>query len=159
MVAQEVRGPEAVGRNEYPDRPVPSVSALVFRDDAVLLVKRRDEPNRGAWSPPGGSLELGETVEDAAAREAFEETGVTIRPVRVVDVRDLIRRTTDGRIQWHYVLLIVLSEYVVGDPFPASDAENARFIPLAALAEYDLTSSAGEVLERAAAAPAPDGQG
>ncbi len=158
MVAQEARRAGVVGRNEYPDRPVPCVSALVFRDAAVLLVKRRNEPNRGAWSPPGGSLELGETVEGAAARETFEETGVTIRPVRVVDVRNFVRRRTDGRVQWHYVLLNVLSEYVAGEPFPASDAENARFIPLAALAEYDLTSSAREVLERAASARAPDGQ-
>jgi len=51
--------------NEFPDRPIPAVGAIVFRDGAVLLVKRRNEPSRGRWSVPGGSLEAGETVEAA----------------------------------------------------------------------------------------------
>jgi ADP-ribose pyrophosphatase len=135
--------------NEFPERPVPAVSALVFRDGAVLLVKRRDEPSRGLWSPPGGSLELGETVEQAAAREALEETGVTVLPGRIVEVRDVVLRNGEGRIQWHYVLFAVLCEYVSGEPFPASDAENARFILLKDLGEYELTPTAREALEAA----------
>lgn len=136
-------------RNEYPDGPVPAVSALVFRSGGVLLVKRRDEPSRGLCGPPGGSLELGETVEEAAARETLEETGVTVRPLRVVDTRDVIVRDGSGRLRWHYVLVVVLCEPVAGNPFPASDAENARFLPLAELGEYDLTPTAREAIERA----------
>ncbi len=141
--------------NEFPDRPVPAVSALVFRDGAVLLVKRRDEPNRGLWSPPGGSLELGETVEAAAAREALEETGVTARPVRVVGVRDVIVADASGQIEWHYALFAVLCQYVSGEPYPASDAENAHFILLKDLGEYDLTPTAREALERASRMRSP----
>ncbi len=141
--------------NEFPDRPVPAVAALVFRDGSVLLVKRRDEPNRGRWSPPGGSLEIGETVEAAAARETLEETGVTVRPVRVVDVRDFVDRGPDGRVRWHYVLMNVLCEYVSGDPYPASDADNARFIPLKELGEYEITATAQEALERASRMRSP----
>ncbi len=141
--------------NEYPERPVPAVSALVFRDGAVLLVKRRDEPSRGLWSPPGGSLELGETVEAAAAREALEETGVTARPVRVVGVRDVIVTDSGSSIRWHYVLFAVLCEYVSGEPFPASDAENARFILLKDLGEYELTPTAREALEAASGMRTP----
>ena len=142
-------------RNEFPDRPVPAVSALVLRAGSVLLVKRRDEPSKGLWSPPGGSLELGETVEAAAAREALEETGVAVRPVQVVDVRDVIVQDPDGRVRWHYVLFGVLCEYVSGEPFPASDAENARFLPLRELGEYDVTPTAREVLERVAGMRSP----
>lgn len=142
-------------RNEFPDRPVPAVSALVLRAGSVLLVKRRDEPSKGLWSPPGGSLELGETVEAAAAREALEETGVAVRPVRVVDVRDVIVQDPDGRVRWHYVLFGVLCEYVSGEPFPATDAENARFLPLRELGEYDITPAAREVLERVAGMRSP----
>ena len=121
--------------NEFPERPVPAVSALVFRDGAVLLVKRRDEPSRGFWSPPGGSVEVGETVEEAATREALEETGVRAGANRVLGVRDIILRDSGGKVRWHYVLFAVLCDYVSGEPFPASDAENARFIPLKALWE------------------------
>lgn len=141
--------------NEFPHRPVPAVSALVFRDGAVLLVKRRDEPNRGRWSPPGGQLELGETVEQGAVREALEETGVAVRPLRVVDVRDFVTREGDGRVRWHYVLMAVLCEYVGGEPFPASDADNARFIPLKELGEYEVTATAQEALERASRMRSP----
>ena len=135
--------------NEFPDRPVPAVSALVFRDGAVLMVKRRDEPGRGQWSPPGGSVEVGETVEQAAAREALEETGVIARPDRVLDLRNVLLRDGRGTVQWHYVLFAVLCEYVSGEPFPASDAENARFILLKDLVEYELTPTAREALEAA----------
>jgi len=144
-----------VSPNEFPERPVPAVSALVFRDGAVLLVKRRDEPSRGVWSPPGGSVELGETVQQAAAREALEETGVASRPDRIVDVRDVILRDGGGRIQWHYVLFAVLCDYVSGEPFPASDADNARFILLKDLGEYELTPTAREALERASRMRSP----
>lgn len=141
--------------NEYPDRPIPAVSALVFRDGAVLLVKRRDEPSRGLWSPPGGALELGETVEAAAAREALEETGVHARPVRVVGVRDVILADAAGPVRWHYILFAVLCEYMSGEPYPASDAENARFILLKDLGEYELTPAAREALEEASRMRSP----
>ncbi len=139
-----------VGRNEYPDRPVPGVGSIVFRGDAVLLVKRRDEPNRGLWSIPGGSVELGETAEEAAERETLEETGVVVRSVRVAEVNSLILRDPVGRVRWHYILIDILCEWVSGEPSPATDADNARFIPLAELGEYDLTPTAREALERVA---------
>jgi ADP-ribose pyrophosphatase YjhB (NUDIX family) len=142
-------------RHEFPDRPVPAVSAIVFRDGSVLLVKRRDEPSRGLWSPPGGSVELGETVEAAAARETLEETGVRVRPLRVVDLREVIQADPGGRWRWHYVLFAVLCEYLEGDPFPGSDAENACFLPLRELGEYEVTPTAREALERVAGTRPP----
>jgi len=70
--------PTMASPNEFPARPVPAVGAIVFRDGAVLLVKRGQEPNRGRWSVPGGTLEAGETVEQGAARETLEETGIVL---------------------------------------------------------------------------------
>ena len=138
-------------RNEFPTHPVPAVGAVVFRDGAVLLVKRGADPNRGLWSFPGGALEIGETVEAAAARETLEETRVDVRPVRVLDVRDFLQ--LEGRqVRWHYVLIDVLCEYVRGEPFPATDAANARFIPLRELGEYKVAPTALEVLRTALAA-------
>ncbi len=125
---------------------MPAVGAIVFRDGAVLLVKRGAEPNRSRWSLPGGSLEIGETVEAGAVRETREETGVDVQPLRVLDVRNFIERK-DGEVRWHYVLIDVLCEYLRGDPFPATDAENARLIPLRELGEYDVVPTALEVLQ------------
>ena len=131
--------------HEFPARPVPAVGAVVFRKGSVLMVKRGSDPNRGRWSLPGGALEAGETVEAGSARETLEETGVVVRPVRVVDVRDFI--VFDGtRVRWHFVLVCVLCEYVRGDPIPATDAANAKFLPLDEIGEYDVTSTSLDVL-------------
>ena len=135
--------------NEYPSTPVPAVGAIVFRSSDILLVKRGSEPNRGRWSVPGGALEAGETVEAAAVREVLEETGLEVRAMRVADVRDLIELGADGRVRWHYVLIDVLCDYVRGEPRPSSDAENARFVPLRELSDYDVTPTALEAIERA----------
>lgn len=129
---------------------MPAVGAVVFRERAVLLVKRAGEPNKGRWSLPGGALEIGETVEAAAVRETREETGVDVRPLRVLDVRDFIERK--GRqVRWHYVLIDVLCEYVRGEPIPATDAENTGFIPLRDLGEYDVVPEALEILQMTSA--------
>jgi len=138
-------------RNEFPQRPVPAVGAIVFRDGAVLLVKRGAEPNKGRWSLPGGALEIGETVEAAAVRETLEETRVDVRTLRVFDVRDFIH-LEGTQVRWHYVLIDVLCEFIGGSPFPGTDAENARFVPFRELGEYDVAPAALEVLQAASAA-------
>ena len=134
--------------NEFPKRPVPAVGAIVFRDGEVLLVKRGAEPNQGRWSLPGGVLEVGETVEAAAVRETLEETGVTVQPERVFTVLDFIDFEGE-QVHWHYVLIDLVCEYVRGEPFPGTDADNARFIPVRELGDYDVIPAALEVLRRA----------
>eukprot|EP00241_Pyramimonas_parkeae_P010639 CAMPEP_0114263990 /NCGR_PEP_ID=MMETSP0058-20121206/22900_1 /TAXON_ID=36894 /ORGANISM="Pyramimonas parkeae, CCMP726" /LENGTH=238 /DNA_ID=CAMNT_0001380499 /DNA_START=25 /DNA_END=741 /DNA_ORIENTATION=- len=74
-------------KREYPDAPRVGVGVVVLREapgtrrPEVLLVQRGKEPDKGHWSVPGGGLELGERVEDCAAREVLEETGLTIKTV------------------------------------------------------------------------------
>lgn len=137
-------------RSEFPKFPVPAVGAVVFRGDAVLLVKRGSEPNKGRWSIPGGALEVGETVEAGVVREVREETGVHVRAMRAIEVRDYLESDGD-RVRWQYVLIDMLCEYIEGEPFPASDADHARFIPLRELGEYDIAPAALEVVQAAAA--------
>lgn len=129
---------------------MPAVGSIVFRDGAVLLVKRGTEPNMGRWSLPGGLLEIGETVESAAVRETLEETRIRVRAHRLFDVGDFIR-LDGGRVRWHYVLIDILCEFLEGEPFPESDASNARFVPLTELGEYDVTETTLDVIRRAAA--------
>jgi len=137
------------GSAEFPKEPVPAVGALVFRGEEVLLVKRGTEPNKGFWSIPGGVLEVGETVQEAVVRETREETNVLVQPRKVFGVSDYIE-SNGSAVTWHYILIDVLCDYVSGEPFPATDAENARFIPLRELGEYDLAPAALEVVQAAA---------
>ena len=139
---------------EFPARPIPGAGAIVFRDSRVLLVRRGAPPNQGRWSVPGGAVEIGETVERAAVRETREETGVDVAPSGVVWVTDYIERDGD-RVRWHYVLVDVLCTYLRGEPLPASDAENARFVELRELGELDIAREALDIIGKAAAARAP----
>ena len=127
---------------EYPEGPVPAAAGVVFRVDDVLMIKRGGPPHQGRWSVPGGSVEVGETVEAAVAREVLEETGVRVRAVKVVLVHDLIERDPKGRVRFHYAIADILCEYVEGAPMPASDVVNARWIPVRELHEYDVSEGA-----------------
>ncbi len=113
--------------HEYPDHPRVGVGIIVRRGDAVLLVRRGKPPGLGEWSLPGGSQELGETLFETAAREALEETGVTVRPVSVLTGVDNIERDADGRVRFHYTIIDVLADWVSGEPVPGDDATAARW--------------------------------
>jgi len=127
---------------EYPERPVPAAAGVVFRVNDILMVKRGGPPHQGRWSVPGGAVEEGETVESAVVRELLEETAVRVRPVKVVLVHDLVERDPKGRVRFHYAIVDILCEYVEGDPMPASDAVNARWVPVRELHEYDVSEGA-----------------
>lgn len=112
---------------EYPDRPIVGVGAVIFDKDRVLLVKRGHAPMQGEWSLPGGALELGETLEDGVRREVFEETGLTVEPISIVEVFDRIARDQAGRVQFHYVLVDYLCRVTGGSAACASDAVDLRW--------------------------------
>jgi len=118
--------PEADG--SYPDTPRPAVGAVVFKDDAVLLVQRAKAPAQGMWAIPGGSVRLGETLQAAAEREVLEETGVVIRAGDPVLVFDTIQRDNRGIVQYHYVIVDLAAGYVSGTPQAADDAADARWV-------------------------------
>jgi 8-oxo-dGTP diphosphatase len=127
--------------NEYPDSPQIAVGAVVFRENRVLLVKRSQPPGRGLWAIPGGRLELGETLKEAAQREVREETGVIIRAGDPVYTFDLIERDDQGRIRFHYVIVDLLADYISGNSHPSSDACEARWIAPRELKELPVTKS------------------
>ena len=94
-------------QRDYPDRPIVGVGAVVFKDDAVLLIRRAKPPRAGQWSLPGGVQELGETWAECAHREIAEETGVEIELIGLVDVVDAITPDDDARIARHFTLVDV----------------------------------------------------
>jgi mutator protein MutT len=134
----------------FPERPVVSVGAVVVDGNRVLLVKRGNPPLQGEWSLPGGAVELGESLEEAAAREVREETGLDITVGAVVEILDRIHRLTDGRIEYHYVIVDFLcrprSERIL---VCGSDAADARWVPINALRDYRVTPKAVSVIHKA----------
>lgn len=135
-----------------PPRPVAAVLAVVLRGEQVLLVQRANPPDAGLWGFPGGKLEYGETLLEAAARELFEETGVTAAPRRVLDALDVLDRGGDGTLLRQFVLVAVLCEWQEGEPVAADDARDARWIALRELeTAVSLCKDVARVARRAAA--------
>jgi 8-oxo-dGTP diphosphatase len=136
-------------RREYPTAPIPSAHAIVLWGDRVLLVRRARSPSRGRWSVPGGVIELGETVRQAAKREVREECGVEIEAGGVIHVADNIVRDRSGRVQFHYAAIYVQARYVGGEARPASDAAEARWARYEELETLDMHPAARQAIRRA----------
>lgn len=124
------------------------VGALVIRDGKVLLVRRGRAPGKGFWAIPGGAVEIGETLQAAAEREVLEETGISIRAAEPVFVFDLIERDGEGRIAYHYVIVDLGAEYISGEARAADDAEDARWLAPADLAELNVAPVTLELLRK-----------
>ncbi len=113
---------------KYPDAPRVGVGAVVFQDGRVLMIKRGKSPSKGMWSIPGGRLELGETLQEAAEREVFEETGLIVRAGKPLYVFDMVARDDDGRIKYHYIIVDLTAEYIQGELKAGDDADDARWV-------------------------------
>ena len=132
----------------YPEYPMIGVGALIFREGRMLLVKRSKEPGKGLWSIPGGRLELGETIVEAVKREVFEECGVQIDIVRILEVMDNIQRDNDGRIRYHFILIDMLANYISGEPEAQSDADECRWVTPEELDKLDMSPRLRAVIVR-----------
>src|SRR5580658_6658967 len=134
-------------KREYPDAPLVGVGAIIIERDCVVLVKRGHPPLAGEWSIPGGVLEMGETLRQAAAREAFEETGLTVEVGELLGVYDRILRDADGRVRYHYVLIDFLCRRIAGEPQAAGDAAEARWFTRGEVPQLLLAPDTMEVIK------------
>ncbi len=116
------------GKREYPDYPRVGVGAIVIEKERVLLVRRGIPPSLGLWAIPGGSVEIGETLKEAAEREILEETGVRIEADRPVYSFDFIERDENGEIRFHYVIVDLMARYAGGEVRAADDAADAKWL-------------------------------
>jgi 8-oxo-dGTP diphosphatase len=132
------------------------VGGVVIDNGRALLIRRGSEPLLGEWSIPGGTLELGETLEQGVARELFEETGLTVRVIELIEVFDRIylesaAGTGEGKKgpRFHYVIVDYLCERVAGEAMAGSDVTDVAFAREEELSKYNLTATAMRILRKA----------
>jgi 8-oxo-dGTP diphosphatase len=143
---------------EYPDRPVVGVGGVVIEDGRALLIRRGSEPLRGEWSIPGGTLELGESLEQGVARELLEETGLEVRVVELIEVFDRIFEDDEAsaggalekkRPKYHFVIADYLCQRIAGEAAAACDVTHVAFAREEELAGFGLTETATRILRKA----------
>jgi 8-oxo-dGTP diphosphatase len=113
---------------QYPNHPRVAVGAVVFKEDKVLLVLRGKPPAENQWSIPGGCVELGETLQEAAEREISEETGIIIQAKKPIYTFDVIERDENGCFRFHYVIVDVAADYVGGELRAGDDAVDVSWV-------------------------------
>ncbi|MGP3698962.1 NUDIX hydrolase [Rhodobacter sp. NSM] len=122
-------------------RPIVATIATVFKDGHVLLVRRANPPDAGKWGFPGGKVELGEPLGEAAARELLEETGIQAAARQVFTAVDAFDHDETGQVRHHYVLVAILCSWISGEPVAGDDALEVRWFPLDTLGSEDLALS------------------
>ncbi len=126
--------------------PIIGVGALVFHNHQVLLVKRRYAPNAGQWAIPGGKQQFGETLQQTAEREIFEETGIRIRAGKPVYTFEFIEHNDNGTPERHYVVIDLASTWLDGTPAGADDALDARWFRADELNSYPVNTTTLDLL-------------
>ena len=153
----------ALSDREYPTRPIVGVGAVVLVTSGiapaigwsepltrtgVVLVRRRFEPLAGQWSLPGGTLEVGETLESGVAREMVEETGLIVDVGSIVEVFDRIFRDADGRVRYHYVLVDYVCDARAGRLAAGSDVDDVAVVDPDRLSPFALLPKTLEVIRK-----------
>jgi 8-oxo-dGTP diphosphatase len=138
---------------EYPDKPVVGVGGVVIENGRALLIKRGSEPLLGQWSIPGGTLELGESLQEGVARELLEETGLEVEVLDMIEAFDRIFLDTSApdpgkrsRPKYHYVIVDYLCERVGGEAQAGSDVTDIAYAAESELEKFHMTSTAMRVL-------------
>jgi ADP-ribose pyrophosphatase YjhB (NUDIX family) len=136
------------GRN-YPARPILAVSAAIFRDGKVLIVRRARAPALGIYTLPGGGVEVGETLVEAVMREVREETALTIEPVALAGYREAIAHDSDGRIARHFVILPFAARWIDGEPVLNEELCEAAWLDPPQIAALSTTAGLAEIIANA----------
>jgi len=133
----------------YPKRPYLAVSAAIFRDGKVLIVRRARKPALGVYTLPGGGVETGETLIEAVRREVREETALEIEPVALAGHREAIVRDTQGAIERHFVILCFAARWVAGEPKLNEELDDARWLDPAEISALRTTEGLADIVAAA----------
>ena len=129
----------------YPQRPYLAVSAAIVRDGKLLVVRRARKPAQNLYTFPGGAVETGETLNEAAMREVREETQLAIAPVGLAGHREAIKRDADDRVERHFVILCLAARWLSGEPVLSEELDDARWVKPAELARLRTTEGLAEI--------------
>jgi ADP-ribose pyrophosphatase YjhB (NUDIX family) len=134
----------------YPTRPYLAVSAAIFRDGRVLVVRRAQPPARGVFTLPGGGVELGETLEQAVIREVREETALEIEPLKLAGYRQMIARDAAGLVERHFVILPFAARWIAGEVALNDELAEAKWLLPSELAGLKTTEGLADIVAAAA---------
>ena len=140
-----------MSRRDYPERPLVGAGAVIVRGDQVVLVRRGRPPLAGEWSIPGGVVKLGETLRQAAEREAREETGLEIEAGEVLEVFESITPDAQGKTCYHYVIVDFFCRVKSGKLRAGGDALETKWCRAEELAEMKVSEAATKVVLKALA--------
>lgn len=135
--------------SSYPTAPKVGIGIVLIRDDQVLLVQRGKPPGVGSWSLPGGKQELGETAEETARRELWEETGLECGPLFLAGHVDSIHRDADGGIEFHYTILDFTARYTGGEAVAGDDVLEVAWAHPDEFETYNLWDEARRIIAAA----------
>ena len=129
-----------------PMHPQLAVSAAIFRDGKILLVRRARSPANGFYSLPGGRVEFGETLHAALHREVLEETALEIEIVGLAGWREVLPGTGGGG---HYLIMSFAARWIRGEPHLNDELDDFKWLPPETLGELRLTDGLEEVIRSA----------
>ena len=129
-----------------PPHPQLAVSAAIFRDDKILLVRRARSPGKGFYSLPGGRVEFGESLHAALHREVDEETGLKIEIVGLAGWREVLPGTGGGG---HYLIMSFAARWSAGEPVLNDELDDFRWLAPDALGDLKVTGGLQEVIDTA----------
>jgi 8-oxo-dGTP diphosphatase len=127
-------------------RPQLAASAAVFRAGKVLIARRGKPPH--LWSLPGGRVEMGETLEQAAAREVLEEAGVACEIAGFAGHREMMLRDEGGNLYAHFVIAAFAARWTSGEAKPGPEASEVAWVDPGTIRNYETTPGLAEIVER-----------
>ncbi len=139
----------ALDDRRYPRWPIVGVGAIILDGERILMAQRGKEPLQGWWSLPGGALETGERLADAVKREVWEETGLEVEPVGVVEIFERIMLDALGEPEYHFVLIDYFCKPSGGSLRAGDDVCAVEWTPASALADLRITEGTLAVIEKA----------
>jgi 8-oxo-dGTP diphosphatase len=129
-----------------PTHPQLAVSAAIFRDGKILLVRRAGSPARGFYSLPGGRVEFGETLHAAVHREVGEETGLKIEILDLAGWREVLPGTAGGG---HYLIMSFAARWTFGEPVLNDELDDFKWLSPDALGDLKMTAGLEEIIQSA----------
>jgi ADP-ribose pyrophosphatase YjhB (NUDIX family) len=134
----------------YPTRPFLAVSAAIFRDGKVLVVRRARKPALNLYTMPGGVVEAGETLTEAVAREVREETSLQIEVLALAGHREAVMRDAQDRVERHFVIMCFAARWISGEPVLNEELDDARWLDPSEIATLRTTDGLAEIVAAAA---------